>query len=241
MPPREPPAIPLRRAAAATATRLPWLVDAYRFARNPRWELDLRRDLQATRDNAAFLRAQPAPAPDAPAVLVGLYRDNIYETKLGLVLASALRLEGMRPVVAMPSNRAHRIRRYAKAFGISDVVTYDSIALTRAERNEIERVREVLLAGAIDFEAIKTWTYRGYAIGNHVLSSLIRVTFDGSPDLALGRNVDILGSITDDVLGSVVRYEHLFDDIAPELVLVEEANYSMNGPLVDVAVAATST
>ena len=96
---------------------------------------------------------------------------------------------------------------------------------------------EVFLAGAIDFEAIKAWTYRGYAIGNHVLSSLIRVTFDGSPDLALGRNVDILRSITDDVLTSVVRYERLFDDISPALVLVDEANYSINGPLVDVAVA----
>jgi len=227
----------VRRAAAATATRLPWLVDAYRIARNPRWELDLRRDLQATRDNAAFLRAQPAPGEDAPTVLIGLYRDNIYETKLGLVLASALRIEGMRPVVAMPSNRAHRIRRYAKAFGIGDVIAYDSIALTRAERNEIERVQEVLLAGSIDFDAIKAWTYRGYAIGNHVLSSLIRVTFDGSPDLALGRNLDILGSITDDVLTSVARYEHLFNDVSPQLVLVEEANYSVNGPLVDVAVA----
>ena len=47
---------PVRRAAAATATRLPWLVDAYRFARNPRWELDLRRDLQATRDNAHLMQ-----------------------------------------------------------------------------------------------------------------------------------------------------------------------------------------
>jgi len=228
---------PVRRAAAATATRLPWLVDAYRFARNPRWELDLRRDLQATRDNAAFLRALPAPAADAPAVLVGLYRDNIYETKLGLVLASALRLEGMRPIVAMPTNRAHRIRRYAKAFGVDQVIAYDSLTLTKAERNEIERVGDALLSGAIDFDTLKTWSYRGYAIGNHVLSSLIRVTFDGSPDLALGRNVDILRSITDDVLTNVVRYEHLFDDISPALVLVEEANYSVNGPLVDVAVA----
>ena len=122
----------VRRAAAATGTRFPWLVDAYRFARNPRWALDLRRDLHATRDNAAFLRALPSPASNAPAVLVGLYRDNIYETKLGLVLASALRLEGMRPVVAMPTNRAHRIRRYAKAFGIDDVIAYYSITLTRA-------------------------------------------------------------------------------------------------------------
>jgi hypothetical protein len=228
---------PLRRTAATTAARLPWLVDVYRFARNPRWQLDLRQDLQETRDNAAFLRSLPPVAADAPPVLVGLYRDNVYETKLGLVLASALRLEGMQPVVAMPTNRAQRIRRYAKAFGVDRVVAYDSLELTRAERDEVEAVRDSLLAGAIDFDAIKAWTFRGYAVGNHVLSSLIRVTFDGSPDLAFGRNVDLLRAITEEVLTNVVRYERLFDDVAPQLVLVEEANYSVNGPLVDVAVA----
>lgn len=228
---------PVRRGAAAIAARAPWLVDAYRFARNPRWQLDLRRDLQATRDNAAFLRALPALDRDAPPVLVGLYRDNIYETKLGLVLASALRLEGMRPVVAIPNSRAQRIRRYADAFGITDTVEYDTIRLTPAETDECDRAVESLLGGPIDFDTIKGWQFRGYAVGNHVLSSLIRVTFDGSPDLALGRNVDILRSITDEVLVNVVRYERVFTDLAPQLVLVDEANYSINGPLVDVAVA----
>jgi hypothetical protein len=228
---------PLRRTAATTAARLPWLVDAYRFARNPRWQLDLRQDMQATRDNAAFLRSLPPVPADAPTALVGLYRDNVYETKLGLVLASALSLEGMQPVVAMPSNRAQRIRRYAKAFGIDRVLAYDSLQLTRSEHNEVERVCDSLLSGAMDFDAIKAWTFRGHAAGNHVLSSLIRVTFDGSPDLALGRNVDLLRAITQEVLTNVVRYERVFDEVAPRLVLVEEANYSINGPLVDVAVA----
>jgi hypothetical protein len=226
----------LRRALADAATDLPWLVDVYRAARHPRWALDLRRDLVRTRSSSAFLRSLPSPPATAPVALVGLYRDNVYETKLALTLATALRLGGMRPLLSMPSNRAGRVRRYARAFGIDDVLAQDQLAIETADKAECVRVREQLMAGPIDFDAIKAWRFRGQSVGNHVLSTLIRVTFDGSPDLALSDNHARLASILDDVLLNTVRAQQLITTLEPRVLLVEEANYSVNGPLVDVAV-----
>lgn len=167
---------------------------------------------------------------------MGLYRDNIYETKLGLVLATALRLHGLRPIVSIPSNRAHRVRRYARAFGIDQIIARDQLALTAAEAAECDSAAQRFLAANIEFDSVKQWTFRNWAVGNHVLSTLIRTTFDGSPDLELGANRERLAAILDDVLHNYVRAERMIDDLSPRYLLIDEANYSTNGPLVDVAV-----
>ena len=228
---------PLRRGASRAASAAPWLVDAARFVRNPTWERALRRDLHDTRAATAFLRELPSPAVNAPIALVALYRDDVYDTKTGLLLAAALRLRGLRPVVSMPSNRGLRIRRYAAAFGVPDVVALDQRRLDADERAEVASTRELLLGSGTDFDAVKEWTFRGYAAGTHVLSTLIRTTFDGSPDLAVGDTRARLAAILDDVLVNYVRAERLLEELRPPVVLVEEANYSVNGPTVDVATA----
>ena len=100
----------------------------------------------------------------------------------------------------------------------------------------MRRTRVATLTGArLTFDAVRAWQFRGYAIGTHVLSTLIRVTFDGSPDLSLPENRDHIDDILDEVLENVVRAERLIHDVAPRVLLVHEANYSTNGPMVDVA------
>src|SRR5690349_20858935 len=121
----------LRGVVARVASRLPFLVDAYRFVRNPAWERAMRRDLASTRSTSAFLRE--VPPGSGPSALVALYRDDLYETKVALVLASALRLQGVPVVVSIPSGRAHRVRRYASAFGIDRVIAQDQLELTASE------------------------------------------------------------------------------------------------------------
>ena len=243
---------PVRRVAGAAAARLPWLVDGYRLIRDPRGELALRRDLDDTRASASFLRVvnpspvragSPSPvqarsrsAASAPVVLFALYRDNVFETKLDLVLATALRLEGADAVISVPNSTAHRVRRYARAFGIDRVIAQDTLDLTADERAECSAAIERLTTGEFTFERVGSWTFRGYSIGTHVLSTLIRTRFDGAPDLSLAANRDHLTAILDDVLVNVLRAEHLVRDVAPAVLLVQEANYSKNGPLVDVAV-----
>ena len=216
---------------------MPFLVDAYRFARNPAQEQAIARDLRQTRAASRFLTELPAIPSDAPTALVGLYRDDIFDTKVGLVLGSALRARGVRPVLLTPSERNQRIRRYAKAFGVNDVRSRDRVELTHAESDAIQVAASDLLAGPIDFEHMRAWTYAGYQVGYHVVSTLIRRTFDGSPDLHLDANRALVADILDEVLRAYVVCGRILHEVAPEVVLVEEANYAVNGPLVDVAVA----
>jgi hypothetical protein len=227
----------VRRAATAAAARIPWLLDGYRLARDPRGEMALRRDLAATRVAASFLRRVNLPEPAiSPVAVFAMYRDNVFETKLDLLLASALRLHGMDVVISVPSGTAHRVRRYARAFGVDRVVAQDSLQLTSAEHAECTTAIEELTAAHLSFESVGEWTFRGYSIGTHVLSTLIRTTFDGSPDLSRDANRDRLSAILDDVLANVLRAERIVRELAPRVLLVQEANYSTNGPLVDVAV-----
>jgi hypothetical protein len=139
-------------------------------------------------------------------------------------------------VVRVPSGTAHRVRRYARALGVDRVVAQDWPPLTSEERAECTAAIERLIAADLTFDAVGQWTFRDYSIGTHVLSTLIRTTFDGSPDVASDANRDRVYAILDDVLVNVVRAEHLVQDLAPRVFLVQEANYSTNGPLVDVAV-----
>jgi hypothetical protein len=227
----------LRSGITKAAGRAPWLVDVYRAARHPTWARDLRRDLVELRHSASFLAEASGSITDTPPVLVGLYRDNVYDAKLGCTLAAALRLRGRRPIVSIPSKRAHRLRAYGRAFGIDDFVLQDAVKMAPADEDECATTIEQYAAGPLDFAAIAGWEFRGYDIGTHVLSTLIRVTFDGSPDLAVKENASLLRAVLTDVVENVVRSERLIDELLPRTLLVDEANYSVNGPLVDVALA----
>jgi hypothetical protein len=215
---------------------MPWLVDVYRAARKPEWEYSLWRDYETTRRAARGIRQHQPTGAEAPAVLVALYRDDVFDTKIGLLLATTLQPHGLRTVVYAPSRRARRVARYARAFGTSEVVFADELPLADAARRAVDERAHALLDGPCDFDSVKSWHDGARQIGNHVLSTLIRLTFDGSPDLAVDANRALLGSVLRDVLANYARADALFDRIDIAAVLVEEANYSVNGPLVDVAV-----
>ena len=100
-----------RRWVGAAAARFPGLIEAYRWVRNPAWQRAVEADLRHTRRTSRFLAALPPAAADGPTALVSLYRDDIFDAKVAMVLASALRTRGVRPVFLTPTARNHRIRR----------------------------------------------------------------------------------------------------------------------------------
>ena len=226
-----------RRWVGAAAARFPGLIEAYRWVRNPAWQRAVEADLRHTRRTSRFLAALPPAAADGPTALVSLYRDDIFDAKVAMVLASALRTRGVRPVFLTPTARNHRIRRYAKAYGIADVRARDGVVLTAAERATVAQVADALMGGPIDVDTVRDWTHDGFRVGYHVISTLIRRTFDGSPELRLDTTRALLDDILREVLTAYVVCGRVLDDVAPTVVLVEEANYAVNGPLVDVAVA----
>lgn len=234
-------------SASVTRTRMgqivgrlrevPVLVDLYRAVRNPRREAKLAKDLRSTRAQLAGVRGLPPAATDAPVALVALYRDDIFDAKVGAALATALRLKGLRPVVLVPNPRMRRALRCARAFGIADAIIQDQITIGESAAAEIEQTAIALFAGPVDFDSIKEWRFRDWSVGTHVLSTVIRLTFNGSPDLAVADNRQVLEQVTRDVLTNYVRAEQVVNRHRLGAVLVEEANYSINGPLVDVATA----
>ena len=193
------------------------------------------RDLAETRRAAEPLRAI-TPGQDGTALVV-VYRDDIHDAKTASLFALGLRLTGLEPVVAVPNRRERRAARYAEAFGIDRAIFQDTLELTDAERFEISTVEEELLGGGLSFEVVKAWRFRGFDAGSHVLSTLIRVTFNGAPDLEVAEYRDAIAPILHEVLVNYVLADRLLTSTAPAVVLVEEAQYSTNGPLVDVAVA----
>ena len=134
------------------------------------------------------------------------------ETKLDLILAerAATARRGARdlgsaqhcaPGTEVRARLRHRTRRRAG----------HPLAQRRRTRGVRRRGRDADRA-RLTFDTVRAWQFRGYAIGTHVLSTLIRVTFDGSPDLSLPENRDHVDDILNEVLENVVRAERLIHE-----------------------------
>lgn len=227
----------LKSVAARLADRSPLLVDLYRLALHPRWEIANWLDYVATHRAIAWLRELPDPPREAPAALVVLRREDIFDVKSSLMLGSALRLEGVRPVVLAHHRRVPRIRRYARAFGVRSMRYRDEVHLSKEAVAGIEKLVRELLAEPGDFEAVRGWTYRGQPMGQRVLSTLIRRTLQGEPDPGDPALRSLLESILRRVLCNYHQAGRVLDSVRPSWVFADETGYADNGPLVDVALS----
>jgi hypothetical protein len=223
-----------KRLAAATADRLPILIDLYRFAARPDWEIGNWRDARETRRALRWLRDLPAPGPGAPTALLVLRREDIFDIKSTLALGAALHLEGVRPVVLANHRRVPRILRYASAFGIGDIRYRDDFSRSLATD---DRVVEELLDRGDAFASVRAWTYRGQPLGERVLSTLIRTTLQGEPDLSEPSTRALLQSIALQTVANYDQAETILDEVRPRWVMADETGYAANGPLVDIAIA----
>lgn len=227
----------LRSAAVRLADRAPWLVDLYRWSRNPRWEAAIRRDTGEARRRLGWLRRLPEPPPGTPVVLLVMRREDVFDVKSSLMLGAALKLAGVRPVILAQHRRVPRIRRYARAFGVRDLRHRDEFPLTAGEREEIEARADELLARGDDFAAARGWSERGQPLGERALSTLIRRTLDGEPDLSHPELRRALRAILVEVSTNYRVAECALDAVDPAWVIADETGYATNGPLVDLALA----
>ncbi|GIU83243.1 MAG: hypothetical protein KatS3mg008_0018 [Acidimicrobiales bacterium] len=220
-----------RRLAAG----IPLLVEAYRFLRSPRAQLDVERDLRTTRRRTRFLRRITTPPRSRTALAVCLSEEP-WEIKMVLASAAALRLRGWRVVVLGRSDAASRLRRYAAAFGVDDFVGYDRFTPTGAEKAELEARAERLVRDAASFQEAVGWEFEGSSVGVHALSSVSRRLLEGNPDPTDPAVRADLRAVLPEAFFSVRRAARLLDAVNPDLVVIGETNYVVRGPLVDVAV-----
>lgn len=227
----------LKAATARLADRAPWLIDLYRACLRPRWEIANWKDHRTTRRRLDWLRRLPEPPDDAPVALLVLRREDIFDVKSSLMLGAALKLQGVRPVVLAHHRRVPRIHRYTRSFGIDSIVYRDDFPLADEQQAALfERVAELMARGD-DFTAVRTWTHHGHRLGDRVLSTLIRQTLNGEPDLSDPALRDLMRPILAQVLTHYEQAEQVMAALDPSWVLADETGYAVNGPLVDVALA----
>jgi hypothetical protein len=151
------------------------------------------------------------------------------------MLGAALKLEGAAAVVLVNHRRVPRILRYARAFGIRSILPRSAFLLSVAELDEVSMVATQLMDGALDFAAVREWTVRGHRLGERVLSTLIRETLSGEPDLSEPVVKARMEVLLREILANYVQAEKVLDVVRPRWMLADESGYGMNGPLVDVA------
>jgi len=212
------------------------LADAVVRLRTPDLFRRLRDDEARTCDSVGFARQLPAPAANAPTVLVLSMTNNTYAAKLECMQVLALRRKGWR-VRVLTSNLYTHAKNLYRAFGIDDFVAFEDLVASQAADEAASA--EVARRGdaPMDFQSVLEWTYRGAWIGPQLLSSVSRRRFDGAPD---PRKPEVRDALLDQLAQSV-RFvhaaEHYLALAEPDLILVNEPNYHVIGPFVDIAIA----
>ena len=171
------------------------------------------------------------PGSEARPVYIASLSGLLYSVKLESMLAKALQLHGLRPVV-VTRRRPWWTQRFFGAFGIGDFVYLEDYATTPEETAAAERHAAGLLAAGASVPLVKKWSYEGAPVGQYALSTLARTQHRGMPDL---RDAEVLASLRAEVARTIANVMQ-----ARKLVraqpqgaawLFNEVNYSDYGPM----------
>lgn len=214
----------------------PWVMDAARHLVHPRIQNLLWKDYRKTRRDAAFMRRHTFPQEPGKLVLLASLTDSIYQVKLEAMLAMGLMMKGWRPVVL--TTRTHNwVHRYFKAFGIADFIFWEDVPITRDEKREAARDVLTWLDRERTFRSVKEWTYRGAWVGPQIISSVARRNHFAAPDVTDPVVWSEIARLLPAVLGGVHRARHLLERLKPKMIIMNETNGPVMGPLCDLAMA----
>jgi hypothetical protein len=191
------------------------------------------RDYLSFRLRYSRVLAAPAASKDAPTALIVSGTEWIYQVKLEGMLAKGLQLKGYESVALVPSGSTF-VRRYFRLFGVKRFVELDSFITDEARREAGDEATR-LLASGLSTDDLKALTFRGADVGRQVLATASRHIHEGRLDLDDPRIRSVVERLLPQSLASTIAAEALLDEIAPELVLFVERNYTDQGPLSDLA------
>jgi hypothetical protein len=207
-------------------------VDLREHARRPGLQLELWQDYRRTWRDAAFLRSPPVATNGKKALLITFGVPA--SVKLEATLLAGLRQTGWH-TATFTSRATPWVRRYLRAFGITDHVLRQDFAIDAKTRAQCEREARGYLGGDMSFRAVKVWTYRGVRIGIPLLTNIQRKDRLGSPDPSDPAVRVDLETLLPNLLAWVHMCERMLDQVRPDLVTLIEAN-DWNAPLVDLIV-----
>ncbi|BBO04178.1 MULTISPECIES: hypothetical protein [Bradyrhizobium] len=212
------------------------LADVVAFGAAPRRALQLLGDVRATAADAEFVRRFPRPTSNAPRLLILSMTNFSYNAKVEGMLALAMRRRGWQ-VQVVTSSLYTNAKRIFRAYGVTDFIDFEKLIsetdVVSAGVAELNRRKN----DPTDFQSVLEWTYRDAWIGPQLLSSISRRQFDGAPD---PRDPAVREQLFNQLLQSVkfvCAAEQTFAQRKPDLIIVNEPNYHVLGPFVDVAIA----
>jgi hypothetical protein len=188
----------------------------------------------------AFRRRHLAALGHGPEVATGVallagLSHSVFQAKLLGMFAKALQLEGLEPVGVMLDG-AEFPRRYLEVFGIRRFVTTVDYLPANADEAAAEQA-EALLAPLDSAAELKDVTVHGVNVGRQALSTVSRHLHDGEVDLRDPETREATRRFLALGIRSTLAARALLDDLAPDLVLFNERNYALEGPLSDIALA----
>lgn len=202
---------------------------------NPRDFWELQQDILRTRHATRFLRPVHAMASGRKVMFLEMARLVMTYKQHGL-LAAGVALNGGR-ACALTTRIVPYAKRYFRAQGVREVHYWESYALHRADRRAAQQDAAQFRLDGATFAQIKEWRYRGAQIGTQLLSSLSRKLHEGAPNLSNPAVRQQLEAALGQALGFVRQAEKMLAAVQPDVLVVNEANYSFFGAVVDVAIA----
>lgn len=205
--------------------------------RDRRYFGDIANDLLETYRATSFLRRAEVTTVQRTLNLYAVDDDFIYTLKLMGFISQALRLRGWQIQVVLRNRFMMLGRAYFMFFGIHRFVYLEDYQLSSEERMQCRQKTQEFLGEPLSLQGIKAWTFEGCWIGPQIISTLLRIRFDGSLDFACPEVLSKLKEILVKTLEHVLRSRKLIEKHPADLALTNEANYTVFGPLVDVAIS----
>lgn len=226
----------LKQAVRRSSLAAP-AADLHGLFTRPTDTLRLWRDARETWREATFARELPPARSDAPTLLVLSMSNTPYNAKTEAMLGFAVRRRGWE-VRVLTSRLYRNASRIFRSYGIHDYIDFEEIAVDGAAADGVILAEiEKRAAEQMDFQSVLAWTYRGAWIGPQLLSSVSRQHFDGAPD---PRDPKVKAQLLKR-LETSLRFVHAAETELsarpPAAILVNEPNYHVLGPFVDIAIA----
>lgn len=182
------------------------------------------------RRSTAPVRALEQPAETGRVLICDLH-STLGSAKAESLLAAALRLRGLRPLVLVAAHwRPHRNAYWPVAD--AEFVTLKDFA--RPEDGEAAAaLAGRILAVSVDFQNLLDHQIEGVRVGRHVLSRLLRERRLGSVDLAHPDQAQMVREILEESLCTVWAARRLIEGMRPSLGLFSERNYTPAGEVAD--------
>jgi hypothetical protein len=183
----------------------------------------------------AFVREAPRPPAGAPVALIAAMGDWSYTLKTESMLALGLRLAGWRVVFLLRDRTIRHAEAWLANAGF-DEVAYFSDFHSPTPADEAARIKAEIRAAGTEFEQVKSWQFRGCLIGPQILASISRKIFSAGFDVTAPDVRDRIDGQLNACIEYVFTAEKALAALAPQLVVVNEANYTYFACLVDTAI-----